>query len=117
MKEHMTANQQKHILHSLQSLQQSNEEIKTALLDTRQELQDLRAVAVGLSAIGATVTFRVNNFPQLRREKKAWHSLPFNITDKVKVRLAVYPSGTGRGQDPHVSVSLKLAKVLIENRS
>ena len=107
MEDHMTANQQKHILQSLQSLEQSTkdikqtlqdtkqelwesleqstEEIKQTLQDTKQELWDLRTLTVGLNAIGATLTFRVTDFPQLNREEKSWYSLPFNIGDKVRV--------------------------------
>ena len=117
MEDHMTANQQKHILQSLQSLQQSTEDIKQTLQDTKQELWDLRASTVGLNAIGATLTFRVTDFPQLIEEKKSWCSLPFSICDKVKVRLVVCPSGVGRGEGSHVSVSLKLVKVLMKDRS
>ena len=51
------------------------------------------------------------------KEKKEWHSPPFIIGDKVRVRLAVYPSGVGSGQGSLVSVSLMLMEVFqkVEN--
>ena len=67
---------------------------------------------VNLDEIGDTLTFQVTDFPQLKREKKAWHSSPFRIGDKVRVHLAVYPSEVGRGQGSHVSVSLILTEVV-----
>jgi len=54
------------------------------------------------------LTYRVRDFPKLRKEKKVWHSPPFSIGAKVRVRLAVYPSGVGRSQESHVSVSFIL---------
>ena len=117
MDDHMTANQQKHILQSLQSLQRSNEQIKKQLRHTNQELQDLRIFTIGLNTIGATLTFRVTDLLQLIREKKVWQSIPFSITDKVKVRLTVHPSGIGEGKGSHVSVSLELLEVLKKEES
>ena len=166
MQDHMTANQQKHMLLTFQSLQRCSQQMKQDLIDTKQELQgtkrdlqdttqelqdtkkelqdtkqdlqdtkqelqstkrylcatkqDLHNVLQsvnGLCKAGDTLTFRVRDFPQLRKEKKAWHSPPFVIGDKVRVRLAVYPSGVGRGQGSHVSVSLILMEVVqkVEN--
>ena len=60
------------------------------------------------------LTFRVRDFPQLRKEKKAWHSPPFSIGAKVRVRVAVYPSGVGRDQGSHVSVSLILMVEVVQ---
>ena len=134
MDNHMKTNQQRHMLLILQSLKQSTEQLratKQGLGTTKQELyatkQELRAtkqelyatkqnipnviqiMTVGLPKIGDTLTFRVADFPQLREEKKAWHSPPFSIGDKVRVRLAVW---VGRGQGSHVSVSLILKEVV-----
>jgi len=41
-----------------------------------------------------------------------WCSLPYSIAGKVRVHLAVYPSGIGIGQGSHVSLSLILVEVL-----
>ena len=160
MEDHMTANQQKHMLLTFQSLQRSNQQMKQELHQSSQQMerklqqqmekdrQELRSLKddirreidsleesirrntntpestaqslsrmksilqVSLDKIGDTLTFRVRDFPQLRKEKKAWHSFPFSIGDKVRVHLAVYPSGVGRGQGSHVSVSLILKEVL-----
>ena len=123
MEDHMTGNQQKHILQGYQSLQQMKEELdntKKELQETKQELQatkqefsnELQIITVGLRKIGDTLTFRVADFLQMRREKKVWYSHPFSIANKVRVRLAVYPSGIGRGQESHVSVSLVLMEVV-----
>ena len=80
---------------------------------TAQSLSRMKSILqVSLDKIGDTLTFRVRDFPQLRKEKKAWHSFPFSIGDKVRVHLAVYPSGVGRGQGSHVSVSLILMEVV-----
>ena len=62
--------------------------------------------------IGDTLTFQVSDFHQLRRGKKVWHSPPLSVGDKVRVCLAVYPCGVGRGQGSHVSVSLILMEVV-----
>ena len=147
MEHHMTANQQKHMLLTFQSLQQANEHVKQDLNDTKRELNDMKQElhdtkrkledtkqeledtkqklcatkqelynelqsANGLCKVGDIVTFQVRDLPQLRKEEKAWYSPPFSIGDEVRVRLAVYPSGVGRGQESHVSVSLILAEVL-----
>ena len=116
MEDHMAANQLKHMLLTFQSLHQQMKQMKQELDTTKQELQntkqELRIVTVGLSRIGDTLTFQVTDIPQLRKEKKAWHSPSFSIGAKVKVHLAVYPSGVGRGQGSHVSVSLILKEVV-----
>lgn len=46
----------------------------------------------------AILTFQVNDFSQLKNEKKVWHSPQFTIADKIRVRLAVFKC--------HVSLSL-----------
>ena len=69
---------------------------------------------MSLDKIGDTLTFRVTDVFQLRKEKKAWHSPPFSVADKIRVHLAMYPSGIGRGQGSHVSVSLILIEELEE---
>ena len=123
MEDHMIANQQKHILQGYQSLQQMKKELddtKKELQETKQELHttkqdfsnELQIITVGLRKIGDTLTFRVTDFPQMRMKKKVWYSNPFSIANKVKVQLAVYPSGLGRGQHSHVSVSLILIEVV-----
>ena len=152
MEDHMTANQQKHMLLTFQSLQRSNQQMKQELHQSSQQMEkdrrelcslkdDIRReidsleeslrfntntpestaqslsriksiLQVSLDEIGDSLTFRVRDFPQLREEKKAWHSLPFTIGAKVRVCLAVYPSGVGRGQGSHVSVSLILMEVV-----
>ena len=117
MEDHMTANQQKHILQSLQSLRDSNQRIMQQLHKTEQEVQDLRTVAVGLNTVGATLTFRVTDFSRLRKGKLVWCSLPFSIAGKVRVHLSVYPSGIGIGQGSHVSLSLILLEVLEKDRN
>ena len=58
-----------------------------------------------------TVTFQMSDFCRLRKEKE-WHSPQFSIQDKARVRLAVDPSGVGRGQGSHVSMSLILTEVV-----
>ena len=181
MEDHMTANQQKHMLLTFQSLQRSNQYIKQELHaakqelhvttqelhDTRKELQQTkqelqhssrqremdqqelwllrdsirteidgleeevknsydthcRYIAQQLSCVKSriqvslehsrnTLLIHVIDFLQLRKEKRAWHSPPFSIDNRVRVRLAVYPSGVGRGQGSHVSVSLILVEVV-----
>ena len=138
MEDHMTANQQKHMLLTFQSLQQTNQQMKTELQllksdvhkeidsledsirrntntpeSTAQSLRCMKSILqMSLDEIGDTLTFRVRGFLQLRKEKKAWHSPPFSIGAKVRVRLAVYPSGLGRGQGSHVSASLILMEVV-----
>ena len=138
MEDHMTANQQKHMLLTFQSLQQTNQRMKTELQllksdvhkeidsleesirrntntpeSTAQSLSRMKSILQGsLDEIGDTLTFRVSDFPQLGKEKEAWHSPPFSIGDKVRVHLTVYPSGVGRGQGSHVSVSLILTEVV-----
>ena len=160
MEDHMTANQQKHMLLTFQSLQRYKQQMKQELHQSSQQMerklqqqrekdqrelrslkddirreidsleesirrntntrestaQSLRCMKsilqVSLDKIGDTLTFRVRDFSQLRKEKKAWYSPPFSIGDKVRVRLAVYPSGVGRGQGSHVSVSLILMEVV-----
>ena len=146
---HMTANQQKHMLLTFHSLQQSNQQLKQDLQeqmergqqelhllkdDMRREIESLEEsirrktntpkstaqalchmksiMQMNLDEIGDTLTFRVTDFPQLMKGKKGWYSPPFSIGDKVRVRLAVYPSGIGRGQGSHVSVSLILTEVV-----
>ena len=126
MEDHMTANQQKHMLLTFQSLQQANQQVKQDLSDTKRELYDtkqelhdikqdyhnLLQSANGLCKVGDTLTFGVRDFPKLRKEMKVWHSPPFSIGDKVRVRLAVYPNGVKRGRWSHVSVSLILMEVV-----
>ena len=134
MEDHMTANQQKHMLLIFQLLQRSNEryqELKQLMSreidsleesirlntstpeSTAQSLSCMKSILqVSLDKIGDTLTFRVRDFPRLRKKKKVWHSPPFSIGAKVRVRLAVYPSGLGRGQGSHVSVSLILMEVV-----
>ena len=126
MEDHMTANQQKHMLLTFQSLQQANQQVKQDLSDTKRELYDtkqelhdikqdyhnLLQSANGLCKVGDTLTFGVRDFPKLRKEMKVWHSPPFSIGDKVRVCLAVYPNGVGRGRWSHVSVSLILMEVV-----
>ena len=130
MEHHMTANQQKHMLLIFQSLQEvkHGQQLISREIDSLEEsihrntstpestAQSLRCMKsilqVNLAKIGDTLTFRVRDFPQLRKEKKAWHSPTFSISGKVRVRLAVYPSGLGRGQGSHVSVSLILTEVV-----
>ena len=143
MEDHMTANQQKHILegyHSFQQLKRDLQNTKEELHETKEELQktkkehqgtkqelqvvkqellvtkedlfnQLQITTVGLRKIGAILTLRVRNFCQLRKEKKPWHSPPFIIGDMVRLRLSVYPSGVGRGQGSHVSLSLIIEEV------
>ena len=134
MEHHMTANQQKHMLLTFQSLQQTNGKLQFLQDGIKREIDSLEEslrcntntrestaqslscmksiLQVSLDKIGDTLTFRVRDYPQLREEKKAWHSPPFSIGAKVRVSLAVYPSGVGRGQGSHVSVSLILKEVL-----
>ena len=65
---------------------------------TAQSLSRMKSILAGsLDEIGDTLTFRMKDFNQLRKEKKAWHSPPFSIADKVRVQLSEYPSGVGRG--------------------
>ena len=156
MEDHMTASQQKHVLLTFQSLQQTKQSLQQAKQELQRsnqqtkeklqkELQLLKSdvskeidsleenircntntpestahslnrmksiLQVNLDEIGDTLTFRVTDFPQLKREKKAWHSPPFRIGDKIRVHLAVYPGGVGRGQGSHVSVSLILTEAV-----
>ena len=67
---------------------------------------------VSLDEIGDVVTFRMTDFSQLRKERRSWQSPPFCIYDMVRVHLAVYPSGVGRGEGSHVSVSFILIDVV-----
>ena len=81
VEDHMTAGQEKHI-QSLQQLKQNLDTTKKELDATKQELdttkeklqnteQELKVVKVGLRSVGDTLTFRVTNFPQLRKKQKA----------------------------------------------
>ena len=137
MDDHMTANQQKHMLLTFQSNQQMKQELQELKQgqhlmckeidsleesirhntntpeSTAQSLRCMKSILQGsLDEIGDSLTFRVTDFPQLMKEKEAWHSPPFSIGDKVRVCLAVYPNGVGSGQELHVSVSLKLMEVV-----
>ena len=123
VEDHMRAGQEKHI-QSLQQLKQNLDTTKQELNVTKQELdttkdnlqnakQELKVVKVGLRSVGDTLTFRVTNFPQLKKQRKVWRSLPFSIADEIRVRLAVYPSGIGKLAQPrYVSVSLVLVEVV-----
>ena len=101
----------------LQDTKQELQDTKRYLCATKQDLHNVLQSVNGLCRIGDTLTFRVRDFPQLMKEKKEWHSPPFIIGDKVRVRLAVYPSGVGRGQGSLVLVSLILMEVFqkVEN--
>ena len=123
MEDHMTENQQTHMLLTFQSLQQANQQVKQDLSDTKRELYDtkqelhdikhnLLQSANGLCKVGDTMTFGGKDFPKLRKEMKVWHSPPFSVGDKVRVCLAVYPNGVKRGRWSHVSVSLILMEVV-----
>ena len=107
----------------LQDTKQELQNTKRELDDTKRELHCAKEKPhenvsyevqrmESLCAIGDTVTFQMSDFCRLRKEKKVWHSPQFSIQDKVRVRLAVDPSGVGRGQGSHVSVSLKLMEVV-----
>ena len=101
------------IRREIDSLEESIRRNTNTPESTAQSLSRMKSILqVSLDKIGDTLTFRVRDFPRLRKEKKAWHSPPFSIGDKVRVRLAVYPSGVGRGQGSHVSVSLILMEVV-----
>ena len=136
MEDHMTANQQNHMLLTFQSLQHTKEELQLLKDDisreidsleesirhnartpqsTVQSLRRMKSILQGCLLnveVGDTLKFRVRDFSQLRKEKKAWHTPAFSIGDTVRVRFAVYPSGVGRGQGSHVSVSLILTEVV-----
>jgi len=49
-------------------------------------------IEVSLDHSGNTLLIHVIDFLQLRKEKRAWHGPPFSI-NRVRVHLAVYPSG------------------------
>ena len=137
MEDHMTANQQKHMLLIFQSLKQSKQELQLLKCDISREIKSLEEsircntntpestaqslchlksiLQDNLDKIGDAVTFRVTDFPQLIEEKKAWHSPPFSIGGKVRAHLAVYPSGVGRGQGSHMSVLLILTEVVMKD--
>ena len=129
----MATNEQKHVLLTFPSLQQMYQELKhgqqliSKRMDTLEESirhtntpkstaqspSVMTSILQGsFDEIGDILTIQVCDFPQLRKVNKAWHSPMFSIGDKVRVRLAVYPSGVGRGQGSHVSVSLTLMEVL-----
>ena len=134
MEDHMTGNQQKHMLLIFQSLKQSKQELQLLKSDLKREINSLEEsircntntpesttqslshlksiLQENLDKIGDTLTFRVTDFPQLIEKKKAWHSPPFSIGAKVRAHLAMYPSGVGRGQGSHVSVLLILTEVV-----
>ena len=67
-----------------------------------------------LDDIEDTVRFYVTDFSELRKEKKVWRSPPFSIGGRIRVALVVYPTGIGKGQGSHVSVSLILVDDLVE---
>ena len=134
MEDHMTANQQKHILLSFQSFQHMKwsigkeiEDLRSSICRTSPSLESMkesteeslsRMELILNSSLKETedkLMFRVADYPQLRKEKKVWHSPPFTIDGKVRVCLAVYPSGVGTGQGSHVSVSLILVEDLMED--
>ena len=82
---------------------------------TAQSLSRMKSLLQGNLheiGLGDVLTFQMTNFSQLRKEKKVWHSPPFSIGDKVRVRLAVYPNGVGKGQGSHVSVLFILMEVI-----
>ena len=121
MEDHMTAGQEKHI-QSLQQLKQNFDTTKLELDATKQELdttkeklqntkQELWLVNVGLRSVGDTLTLRVTDFPQLKKERKAWRSPPFILADQVRVHLVVYFNGKHYCSH-HVSVSLILVEVV-----
>ena len=101
------------IRREIDSLEESIRRNTSTPESTAQSLRCMKSILqMSLDEIGDTLTFRVRGFLQLRKEKKAWHSPPFSIGTKVRVRLAVYPSGVWRGQGSHVSVSLILMEVV-----
>ena len=124
---HMTANIQQHMVKAYQQLKQDVDQLKlnlaaemshleTSLQNTRtvsettvKSLQCMKSILQEkLNAIGDSLIFRVANFTQLRIKNKPWHSPPFSIAGKLRVRFVVHPNGVGRGQGSHVSVSLLL---------
>lgn len=46
-------------------------------------------LSVVMSVLQDILAFQVTKFLQLRKEKKAWHSLLFSVGDKIRARLAV----------------------------
>ena len=124
MEDHMTANQQKHILQGYQefkhmklSIRREIESLEESIQcntntpeSTAQSLRCMKSILQSsLDKIGDTLTFRVTNFPQLR--ENVWQSPSFSIGNQVRVCLALYPRGVGRGEGSHVSVSLILTGV------
>ena len=131
MEDHMTANQQKHILLTFQSHQQMKwnisreinnleESIRDDTLTSESTAKSLRRMKsilkLSLDDTDDELTFHVTDFSQLRKEKKSWQSPPFSIGGEMRLRvaLAVHPSGIGKGQGSHVSVSLILKEDFTE---
>ena len=122
MEDHMTANLQMHVLLTFQGYEEWKQLVsrEIGILEktihdhtTVQSLKCMKSfLQASLNKIGDTLTFRVTDFPQLRKQKKPWYSAPFSIGDQVRVHLAVYPTGIGQGQGSHLSLSLILMDFL-----
>ena len=114
---HMEANAYKHTLLSIESLKQSNEEMRHELqkLQLSHELMKTELTILkanfNLGRVGAILKFPITDFNQLRDENRVWCSPPWSICNLVQVCLKVNPCGEGKGKNTHISVSLILEKI------
>ena len=129
MEDHMTANQQKHMLLTFQSLEEMKLSLNREIEDLEENIRDDTSIPESVTQslsrmksilkpslhyIEDTVRFYVTDFSELRKEKKVWRSPPFSIGGRIRVSLAVHPMGIGKGQGSHVSVSLLLVDDIVE---
>lgn len=114
---HIEANEYKHTLFSIKSLQQSNEEMRHDLqklqLSHEQMKKELTILKVNfnLSRVGAILKFPITDFTLLREENRVWCSPPWSICGLAQVSLRVNPCGEGKGRDTHISISLILEEI------
>ena len=114
---HIEANEYKHTLFSIKSLQRSNEEIRHDLqklqLAHEQMKKELTILKVNfnLSRVGAILKFPITDFTLLREENRVWCSPPWSICGLAQVSLRVNPCGEGKGRHTHISISLILEEI------
>ena len=115
MEDHMTGNQQKHMLLIFQSLKQSKQELQLLKSDLKREINSLEErircntntpesttqslshlksiLQENLDKIGDTLTFRVTDFPQLIEKKRHGTVLHSVLVPRSELILLCIPVG------------------------
>ena len=139
LKDHMTSNQQQHLLMvmndnkktkaELHRVKLENQEMKKKLYEAEAKLAMAEDRLVSFSRLekeGDFIRVYMPKFSEYRCSGKVWHSPPFYYREGYKMCLAVYANGVGRGAGTHVSVGIfhikgeydyKLKWPLIQKRS